>query len=216
LHEHPERAPFTYLTPRMDGGFVEQPLTYRVLSSLAARWVDAMLAHGFERGDRVLLCFGPGLEFIVGFWGCVMAGLVPVPAYAPSAGRTIDRILGIARDCRPRFALTTVTALEALPPELARPELGVVWQGVDWPAAPALGDTEAAAVPGPAQLWPDVQSDAHTLAFLQYTSGSIGTPRGVMITHGNALANLAYIQRTYGSRMPRSASVGCHCFTTWA
>lgn len=147
-----------------------------------ARAVAARLQALGLAGERALMLFPPGLDFIAGFFGCLYAGVVAVPAYPPEPARiaaTLPRLRGIVRDARPAVLLTT-----ALVEQLAQ-GLGAL--------APELGVLEVVAVdacePEWADAWRAPQLAADSLAFLQYTSGSTGAPRGVMVSHRNLLEN---------------------------
>lgn len=141
-------------------------------------------------GERALMLFPPGPEFLAAFFGCIYARVVAVPAYPPDPTRidaTLPRLQGIARSARPAVLLTTsglagvLPAFAALAPELA------VLQVV----------TTDDADPGWANAWRRPGLTRNDLAFLQYTSGSTGQPKGVMISHGNLLANLEMIESSY-------------------
>lgn len=164
----------------------ENHLTYGVLDR-RARAVAALLQRQVSRGDRALLIYSPGLDFVTAFLGCLYAGVVAVPVYRPNPRqeRTLSRLRPIVRDADPAVVLTSNTLL---------PMAGL-FGAVDglpgpdrWLATDGLGDTEA-------QEWREPAIDADTLAFLQYTSGSTATPRGVMISHGNLMHNQGLIQR---------------------
>jgi acyl transferase domain-containing protein/acyl-CoA synthetase (AMP-forming)/AMP-acid ligase II/acyl carrier protein len=162
-----------------DGERVSVRLTRRELRgqvlSLAAR---LQREGGF--GERALLLFPTGPEFVRAYLACLYAGVVPVPCYPPTRTRPDARIDAIARTAKARFALTTSRVganderrLGWYPP-LADARWILVddvdFSGVaDW-AKPAIG--------------PD------TLALIQFTSGSTADPRGVLVTHANLLANL--------------------------
>lgn len=165
-------------------------LTYRELEK-RARTLAAELQRRNLTGERALLLFPPGLEYIVAFFGCLLAGVVPVPAYPPDlrrAGKTIPRLRVIADDCQPKAALTTHSILKKV-----RPLLFVTGQlfKMQW-LSPKMAPEKGAAD------WrmPDVAGS--DLAFLQYTSGSTSKPKGVKVTHANLLDNLAHIERSFG------------------
>jgi acyl-CoA synthetase (AMP-forming)/AMP-acid ligase II/3-oxoacyl-(acyl-carrier-protein) synthase len=154
---------------------------------LKARALAASLqARGLE-GQRALLVFSPGLEFISAFFGCLYAGVVAVPASPPRRNRPATRLEAIAADARPDVLLTSLAQRpvarqwQAAIPGLA----GAEWLGVDSLAI------DLAARWQPAQVGPD------TLAFLQYTSGSTAAPKGVMVSHGNLMRNSALINRSF-------------------
>jgi natural product biosynthesis luciferase-like monooxygenase protein len=148
-----------------------------------ARAVAAQLATCTTPGDRALLLFPPGLDFVRAFLGCLAAGIVAVPAYPPRKNRGASRIDAIVADADARCVLTTQAVGATLPAFSGRhgtlPVLAVSAAADD--AAPTSG--------------PRITGD--TLAFLQYTSGSTGTPKGVMVSHANLVHNLETIRRAF-------------------
>jgi acyl-CoA synthetase (AMP-forming)/AMP-acid ligase II len=136
-----------------------------------ARAVAAYLGERADPGDRVLIACPPGLSFLSAFWGAMLARLIPVPV-PPPLGRLVERHDAIAADCRPRLVLADGIWAQ-LP---ARDGLDVVDAG-------AVPDRPGALLPGPAPVPDDT-------AFLQYTSGTTGTPKGAIISHRAALAGV--------------------------
>ncbi|HYO14551.1 MAG TPA: amino acid adenylation domain-containing protein, partial [Thermoanaerobaculia bacterium] len=189
----PDRCAFTFLN---DSEEEAARLTYRELDE-RARAIGVHLERMGARGSRALLLYPPGLDFIAAFLGCLCGGVAAVPAYPPRSNRTLPRLRAIARDAHPAVALTTsallpnVQAVAGQIPELA----GVGCLSTD--------DLDL----GRAAEWTDPGATAETLAFLQYTSGSTSTPKGVMVSHGNLLHNEAMIQRAFG-QSERSRIVG--------
>jgi amino acid adenylation domain-containing protein len=174
---------YTFLA---DGGD-EERLSFAGLDE-RARGIAALLQEHCRPGDRALLLYAPGIDFIAAFFGCLYAGVVAVPAYPPQSSRTFPRLLAMARDARPKVALTTSTLLRRL--EAARseaPELG---------ALPCL--TTEALPAGVAAAWREPGIGGESLAFLQYTSGSTALPKGVMVSHANLLHNEEMIRRAFG------------------
>jgi amino acid adenylation domain-containing protein len=177
----------------LDHGEIEQGrVTYAGLDA-QARAIAAHLQAGFAPGDRALLVYPPGLDYIAAFFGCLYAGLIAVPVYPPSPGRENRlqfRFLSALRDATPVVALTTAevkTAVEGA--QATHPELGTVqWLSTDHLVQQAARAQDLAASWTAPRLRPD------TIAFLQYTSGSTATPKGVMVTHGNLLHNEAMIR----------------------
>jgi len=143
-----------------------------------ARQVAAFLDGVAQQGDRVLLLFPAGLEYLSAFLGCLYAGVVGVPLYPPRPGARGDRIAAVARDCRPRLVLTTQDTLRLLPdgPPFAPPDAVAVY--VLDEALAQQGGAERRFVVAPGDL-----------AFLQYTSGSTGMPKGVLVSHRNLVHN---------------------------
>ncbi|WP_437931313.1 amino acid adenylation domain-containing protein [Sorangium sp. So ce291] len=157
-----------------------------------ARAVGAALQAISPPGERAVLLYAPGLDYVAAFLGCLYAGVVAVPAYPPDParlGRTLPRLEAIAADAGARVVLTT-DAIAAMGDALAAQAPAL--RGGRWVSTDALA-------PGVEEAWRPPAISRGTLALLQYTSGSTGSPRGVMLTHGNLLANLAAISRGFGS-----------------
>jgi acyl-CoA synthetase (AMP-forming)/AMP-acid ligase II len=181
---------FRYLT---DGEKASLDWTYADLDR-KARAIAASLQAMEMEGERALLLYPSGLDFVAAFFGCLYAGVTAVPAYPPRRNRNMARIDAIANDAEAKIALTTFEVLERVQTMIAdTPAL----QRIRWRATDQWDDDQAG-------QWqrPDVHGD--TLAFLQYTSGSTGTPKGVMLTHSNLMHNSAMI--TYAFEHSRSGS----------
>lgn len=170
--------------------------TYGDLDS-RSRAIAAHLQPSIHPGDRALLLYPPGLEFIAAFFGCLYAGVIAVPAYPPHPRRPLDRVYSIIRDAQAAIALTATDIFNRLEPQLADiPAL----QQLRW-----LVTEEIAAEL--AETWQPPELGPETLAFLQYTSGSTGNPKGVMVSHSNLLHNQAAIQHAFG-HSPEIIGVG--------
>jgi acyl-CoA synthetase (AMP-forming)/AMP-acid ligase II len=188
----PDSALFRFLPDGEDGA--ELFLTPGALD-LRARALATRLQDRGLTGGRALLVYPPGLEFIAAFFGCLYAGVVAVPAHVPRPNRPMPRLRSIVEDAGPSAVLTCVSLRkDSAKWSAAVPGLeGVAVLFTDEEAAEGSEDDERAG------RWVDPGATADTLAFLQYTSGSTATPRGVMITHGNLLNNSARIQAAFGS-----------------
>ncbi|HEU0077587.1 MAG TPA: fatty acyl-AMP ligase, partial [Longimicrobiaceae bacterium] len=179
---HPERTAFTFL---LDGEQEGESLTYASLEAEARR-IGALLLEQGLRGERVLLLVPPGHEFVASYFGCLYAGAVAVPVFPPRHNRTLGRLLAIVADADARAVLATDEVIA----ELARnlddaPSL----RALRWLSSSAPADPAAWADPG---VRPD------DVAFLQYTSGSTSTPKGVRVTHANLLANERMLMEAFG------------------
>ncbi|MEV4603146.1 amino acid adenylation domain-containing protein [Amycolatopsis sp. NPDC049253] len=179
---HPDKTAFSF---RGEDGGRAGLLTYAGLDA-RARAIGARLAELGLAGRPVLLLFPAGLDYVSAFFGCLYAGVIAVPAYPPTRHpRSVERVAAILADSGAGTALTTTALAARLTPRLT--------------TTPALAglrlvttdDVEAARFTPP-----DLADDA--IAFLQYTSGSTATPRGVVLDHGNLLANTALIGRLFG------------------
>jgi acyl-CoA synthetase (AMP-forming)/AMP-acid ligase II len=189
--ELPERTIYTELDDEFfDTAEIHGPtLTYSRLDE-RARAIAVVLRERAAHGDRVLLLFGPGLEFMPAFFGCLYAGVIPVPAYPPYQGLQADPLAtlrAIARDCTPTAAMTggfiaeTVQHLGPTDPQLA---------GLEWINSDDVDSSRA-------DVWRRPEIDADTFALLQYTSGSTGSPRGVVVSHSNLLQNEYILQLAF-------------------
>ncbi len=161
-----------------------------------ARAIAAGLQAMDLEGERALLLYPSGLDFVAAFFGCLYAGVTAVPAYPPRRNRNMARIDAIANDAEAKVALTTFEVLERVRTMIGdTPAL----QQLRWRASDQWESSLA-------DQWrrPEVHGD--TLAFLQYTSGSTGTPKGVMLSHANLMHNSAMI--SYAFEHTRSGT-GC-------
>ncbi|MBX7165627.1 MAG: aminotransferase class I/II-fold pyridoxal phosphate-dependent enzyme [Pirellulales bacterium] len=182
IHQ-PDLRVFTYL---VDGESQEQHLAAGELDR-QARAIGALLAAERMAGERALLLYPPGLEFIAGFFGCLYAATIAVTAFPPRRNRSLERIQAIAADSEAQAALTTTAIYERIGPMLDElPQL----KRLRWHLTDQLS-------PDLATGWhvPTVHTD--TVAFLQYTSGSTARPKGVVLTHGNLLHNSAAIHHLF-------------------
>lgn len=180
---YPERPAF-YFT---DSETADQRLTYAELWSEVRGLAGYLQGRcGIRAGDRVLLLYPPGLDFVVGFFACHAAGAIAVPAFPPRRNRKASRIRSIVVDADVRWALSTQTMAEQLTGEHWHDNLvGVQVFGTDC----------ATARDGSKWRMPNLRSDS--LGVLQYTSGSTGSPKGVMLTHANLIANSELILHAF-------------------
>ncbi|VEP13142.1 Polyketide synthase family protein [Hyella patelloides LEGE 07179] len=180
--KHPEKNAVTFL---QDGETESSCLSYQKLQE-RAKAIATVLQSYHATGERALLLYQPGIEFVTAFLGCLYAGVVAVPAYPPRANRSIERLLSVVSDADAKFALTTTDLAEKIAHKFEE-EGNTSLQFI----ATDTTKTNLAAD------WyrPDINSE--TLAFLQYTSGSTGKPKGVMVCHRNLLANSASINRCF-------------------
>lgn len=150
--------------------------------------IAATLQGKFRQGDRALLLFPPGIGFIVSLMGCIYAGLIAVPAYPPRKNRLFERFESIVNDCTPTLILTT----DKIRDELRRNfSVERCLQGLEIILFDELD-------PEMSSQWADPGSGPDGLVLLQYTSGSTGTPNGVMVSHANIIHNSECIRQAFG------------------
>ncbi|AIR91418.1 non-ribosomal peptide synthase/polyketide synthase [Pseudomonas cremoricolorata] len=163
-------------------------LSYRDLDQRARSIAAALQARaGF--GERAVLLFPSGADYVAAFFGCLYAGVIAVPAYPPESARQHhqQRLLSIIDDAQPRLLLT----VEALASSLG--ELEALTR-IDAPQLLAVDHLD----PALADTWQAPELAPHDIAFLQYTSGSTALPKGVQVSHGNLVANEQLIRQGFG------------------
>ena len=153
-----------------------------------ARSIAGRLQLELSPGDRALLVYPAGLEFIAAFFGCMYAGVVAVPATYPKPKRPMPRLQRIALDCDAHVALSTAQTLTTLDPDLLSADAATS----QWIATDELNRRSGRSVATARR------STSNDLAFLQYTSGSTSDPKGVMVSHANLLTNLECIRQSFG------------------
>lgn len=176
-----------------DGLIPERILHFGALGEGARAWAKVLIAASLP-GDRVLLVMPPGLGFAVVFWACLLAGRIAVPLPAPEASRRKNlrrHLEAVMSDARAALIVTTVDFAAALSRDADNetPKYSVLQadpMGLEWPVS------EAAV----AAVLPEI--DADQPAYLQYTSGSTGTPRGVVLTHRQVLAQARAASQAVG------------------
>ncbi|WP_067651179.1 fatty acyl-AMP ligase [Nocardia harenae] len=182
----PDEVRFRFLG---DGDESTAALTFGELE-LGARAVAAHLGQTAQPGDRALLLYAPGLEFLTAFFGCLYAGVIAVPVAPPHPGKPeagLARLASIARNSGARLLLTASDIAEPVTAILAAEEFAglrmVVTDRIDRAEADRYRD-------------PGITGDR--VAYLQYSSGSTGEPKGVVLTHRNVLANLSMVAARIG------------------
>jgi acyl-CoA synthetase (AMP-forming)/AMP-acid ligase II/acyl carrier protein len=179
----PERLAYVYL---LDGEAGEVRLTYAELAAGAARLAN-QLARVARPGDRALLLYPTGPEFLQAFLACMSAGLVAIPLFPPRPNRTLHRLETIIADSGVRLALATSRTLTDLEGQWRdHPQLAAVQRLATDTTSDASQPATLDRLPAPSDL-----------AFLQYTSGSTQAPKGVMVTHGNLIYNCAYMRESF-------------------
>ncbi|MCK8498394.1 fatty acyl-AMP ligase [Myxococcus fulvus] len=180
--DHPEDRAYVFLGERGEEAAV---LTYAELDRRATALARVMAAKAGP-GERALLAFPPGLEFLVAFFACQYAGIVAVPTILPRQMRLRDSSISIVEDCAPRLGLTTAAAREAVSAAYAQVPAArsMEWLGVEANATDDSGPPLAVREPDP-----------NAITLLQYTSGSTSAPKGVMVSHGNLCANVEMISQ---------------------
>jgi len=191
--ERPSDSAFRYLHDASDD---PRTLTFEELDARARAIASRLVDEGLQ-GERALLLYPAGLEFVEAFFACLLAGVVAVPAPPPRGSRNLARLGAIAADASARAALSPRSLLsryrESSSPHPALSQLH--WLATDGQAAGSQSPLAGFSHP------------PESLAYLQYTSGSTSEPKGVMIRHSNIMANSEEIRLGFRhSRDSRSLS----------
>ncbi|MDP2164266.1 MAG: 1-acylglycerol-3-phosphate O-acyltransferase [Hydrogenophaga sp.] len=186
LQQHPDQVLITLY----ESGDESAELSYATLHADAQAVAAGLQARGLARGDAVAIMLPTGREFFAAFFGILRAGGVPVPVYPPARPSQLEdhlrRIAGILRNSKARELLTV---------ERAKPLAHLLRAEV--PSLQAVATVADVALPGSVPTTHHIS--ASDVAFLQYTSGSTGEPKGVVLTHANLLANLRAMWRASGT-----------------
>ncbi|HEY3999255.1 MAG TPA: beta-ketoacyl synthase N-terminal-like domain-containing protein, partial [Candidatus Xenobia bacterium] len=176
VQQTPNELAFVWLDDQ-DGGarFTWAELDQR------ARSVASHLASHAAPGERALLLYPSGLEFLPAFFGCLYAQVVAVPLPLPRPSQVSRRLQGVVGDAQPVAVLTSRQALPRVERIRELQDLRIV-------------ATDDVTEPATCSFQPPA---ADRLAYLQYTSGSISSPRGVMVTHLNLASNLRMLQAAW-------------------
>jgi acyl-CoA synthetase (AMP-forming)/AMP-acid ligase II len=189
IHQAEKRA-FTFL----HNGEVELThLSYRELDR-QARAIAAALQGAATIGERALLLYPPGLAFISAFFGCLYAGVVAIPAPLPDQvrlKRTLPRLQALVEDAQASLVLTDFRHADRIAESSALSSLVIR-------ATDRLTDEDACDQLAARWQPPEVYSDS--LAYLQYTSGSTSSPKGVMVSHSNLMHHCAHIRQAWDYR----------------
>jgi natural product biosynthesis luciferase-like monooxygenase protein len=191
--QQPDSVAFTYLDYG-EYGELETKISYAQLDQ-QARSVAARLQSLKLSGQRVLLIYPQGLEFIAAFFGCMYAGAIAVPVYPPGPRKPLDNLEALANNCKPAALLLSKTMASSIGQRIHHSSV--------FNSLPFLITDEDNY--SQSELWEEFHPEGEGIASLQYTSGSTGTPKGVVLSHSNLVYNSELICQGFGNT---SSSIG--------
>jgi acyl-CoA synthetase (AMP-forming)/AMP-acid ligase II len=192
-NEKPDQTAYVFL---QDGENESGRLTFAELDR-RARTIAARLQSMGMTGERALLLYPPGLDYIVGFFGCLYAGVIAVPAYPPSR-RQLQRLQSVIVNAEPSVIMTIAELAEKFRDEFIGCAVVCTVSADGAHSAPYYWLVTDTLASDETRQWLLPALTPESLAFLQYTSGSTGDPKGVMVSHGNLMANQAAIKQSSG------------------
>ncbi len=159
----------------IDDSGIESSITFAELNDKASKIAINLRGH-LEQGQRVALMLPTSLDYVTTFYGCLIAGLIAVPLYRPTNTKSVQRLTKVIADSQAAVAITT---------DILAEELRSSWKGepITFIAASEVSKFER-------DVQQSVEFELNPIAFLQYTSGSTGDPKGVIISQQNILANI--------------------------
>lgn len=181
----PDDLAFRYTDYEQDWAGVTESLTWAQLYRRTLNVAHEVTRHA-SSGERAVILAPQGLPYIVAFLGAMQAGLIAVPLMVPQPGTHDERVSAVLADTGPAVVLTTSTAAAAVDEYLQRPH----------GATPAIIEVDSLSLDDPNP--PGIRvSDAPSIAYLQYTSGSTRLPAGVMVSHRNLHVNFQQLMAAY-------------------
>ena len=169
-----DRIAYTFLK---DYTLEEQNITFHNLDKQARLIADTINNISVE-GDRVLLLFPSGVDYIEAFWGTLYSHAIAVPAYPPKKNKSIDRLISIIEDCEATTILSTSKLIGEIKERIQNIDQGLIKHFISVDQLCIEKKTQSV-----------LKKEIDSIAFLQYTSGSTGTPKGVQVTHRNIIVN---------------------------
>lgn len=191
VQNNKDKIAYTFLA---DGEDKALTITYSELES-KAKAVAANLQEKYKTGDRAILLFDTGLDFIVSLWGCFLSGIVAVPIHPPVDMRSVGKLLSIFKDSSPSVILTTADFI-----------LKMSFFQSAMKDLPVIDKVDIEKIESNASDLKNFDVSDDTDALIQYTSGSVGPSKGVLLSHNNIVYNAHMLQAVLEEIPPPNAN----------
>jgi len=179
----PDDVAYTFIDYETDPAGFAETLTWSEMYQRAQVVAAALLKHGAP-GDRAVILAPQSMEYVIGFYGALLAGFIAAPLTVPMFGQHDERIVGALKDCQPVAVLTTSGSVD---------DIAEYVQGTPTPRPPRVIEVDSLDFYSPLTTGPAPAVSPSKTAYLQYTSGSTRQPAGVAVTHRNVTANIAQL-----------------------
>ncbi len=186
-----DNVAYTFL---VDGEDKTQTFSYSELSE-KVKSIAVDIQEKYQQGDRVILLFDTGLDFIASLWACFLAGVIAVPVHPPMDMRGITKLLNIVKDSKPSLVLTTSSFVSQM-----------IFFESSMPDLPKIDKIAIDLVQNKSSEFKDINFSEQTNALIQYTSGSVGLSKGVLLTHGNIIHNAQMLKAVLDEIPPPNAN----------
>jgi acyl-CoA synthetase (AMP-forming)/AMP-acid ligase II len=184
--QNPDAVAYIFLDFPGNDRIVEHQITYAELDERSRR-LGSCLRGSIARGERAVMLYPPGIDYIVAFFACQYAGIIAVPSYPPFSQRTLAQFVSVMQDADPKRILSTKIVADGVKSLISGERQQQICPEWMW-----MYTDDLETVGG------DPAVTTYDISFLQYTSGSTSKPKGVMLTHGNLLHNLSLIHQCFG------------------
>lgn len=182
-HDTPDDPLYFFLGKNSE---ITDSLTYEQTYNKAAAIASALVSNNISAGQRCILMYQPGLDIVTAFFGCLYAGVMAVPAFPLRKNSSSRRIMAIITDSGATAVCTTRKTYDSISTLFGDQP---IMQNLKWICTDEVASNDKSVAPA-------VSCVADVIAYLQYTSGSTGNPKGVMVTHGNIISNLIAIDES--------------------
>ncbi|MFN8576940.1 MAG: fatty acyl-AMP ligase [Candidatus Sericytochromatia bacterium] len=196
VKNNPDKVVYTHL---VNGEDEVKTVTYKQLCERAES-IAIELQKNYKVGDKALLLFDTGLDFVSSLWACFISGIIAVPIHPPIDMRSLTKLLGILKDSKANVVITTQDFVN---------QMAFVKSSI--PDAPDIGSLAVDKIDITGSTFISFKAEDSSHALIQYTSGSIGMSKGVLLTHNNIVYNAYMLKAVLDEIPPPNAEIDSFC-----